>query len=433
MTSVALTPDAFAARLSALSPPAYMALAVSGGRDSIALLRLCAGYAERTGAKLLALTVDHGLRAAAADEARFVSNICGSLGVAHETLRWCSAEPPKSGVQAAARQARYRLLIEAAQEAGCEALLTAHSEDDQAETVFMRLARGAGAKGLSAMREESLIAAGAGAPIRLLRPMLGFSREAITLFLESMGQDFADDPSNDDPAFERVRVRALLAAISEQEILTGPALAAVANGMAAADARLKQQERDLFDRWGGCFHGWGGVSLDRWREKAPGAGGLARRLIHAASAGDYAPNEEDALSATTQAAQRGAATLAGAMIRRWRERLWFLREPSALTGRAGVAPLGLTDFPAPLLWDRRFILGPGVSGCQVGPLGEKAAALLGPRISLFTGPPEGLAGLPALYREGVLISAPALPFMSSEAIDCRALASERFAGECVRF
>lgn len=432
--STALTETAFFERLQSLNMPKRFAVAVSGGRDSMALARLCAAYAEKTGAKCLALTVDHGLRPEAGEEAAKAKIWCAAAGLDHRTLRWEGGKP-SSGLQAAARSARYKLLIEAAEENGCEALLTAHSEDDQAETLFMRLSRGAGLKGLAAMRAESLVAAGAGAPMRLLRPLLSFSRESVTAWLDDIGQDYLDDPSNLDDRFERVRVRALLAALAEQELLAGASLAASAEKLGLAEDAARAQEEALFNHLGGCFYPWGGVSLDRWDGKAPGAGGLARRLIHAAGGGDYPAEEAAAIEAMEKASSERAATLGGALIRGWKSRFWFLREPAALTGRAGVAPMAPQPLTGPVLWDRRFVIAPNdpSGNLEIAPLGVEGAAFLGPRACLFRGPPEGLAAQPGLSRQGVLIGAPALPFMDTRNLTCRCLIEERFDGRIVRF
>jgi tRNA(Ile)-lysidine synthase len=433
--SPALTEAAFFARLQSLNLPEKFAVAVSGGRDSMALARLCAAWAAKTGAKVIAFTVDHGLRPAAAAEASKAKAWCEAIGVEHVTLRW-EGEKPSSGLQAAARSARYTLLIEAAEAHGCCAILTAHSEDDQAETLFMRLSRGAGLKGLAAMREESNVAAGPGEAMRLLRPLLAFSRQSVTAYLNNIGQDYLDDPSNIDPQFERVRVRALLAALAEQGLLTAPSLAASAEKLRLAEEAARAQEDALLDRLGGCFYGWGGVSLDRWEGGLPGAAGLARRLIHAAGGGDYAPDEAGAAETVEKALSERAATLGGALVRRHKDRLWFLREPAALTGRAGVAPLAPVLLSRPLLWDRRFVIEPLKTTAQkleVAPMGSAAASFLGSKAGLFRGPPEALAALPGLMRQGVLIDAPALPFINTENLTCRPLVKERFEGRIVRF
>ena len=127
-------------------------LAVSGGPDSIALMWLAARWrrALSRGPRLIAVTVDHGLRAEAAAEARDVKRLARALDLPHRTMRWTGAKP-KSGVPAAARAARYRLLAQAARESGATHILTAHTRDDQAETLLMRLLRGSGIAGLAAM------------------------------------------------------------------------------------------------------------------------------------------------------------------------------------------------------------------------------------------------------------------------------------------
>ena len=132
----------------------------------MALARLSAAYAKKTGVRVLALTVDHGLRQESAEEAVQTAKWCKAAGLKHRLLRWEGAKPA-SGVQDAARRARYGMLVRAAEDVGFDALLTAHSADDQAETVFMRLARGAGAQGLAAMAEKTKVAAGVGAGLRV--------------------------------------------------------------------------------------------------------------------------------------------------------------------------------------------------------------------------------------------------------------------------
>lgn len=414
-----------------LGAPPRFAIAVSGGRDSMTLLLLCADYARRTGSDLLAFTVDHGLRAESKKEAAEVHASCSTLGVAHQTLRW-KGEKPETGIQAAARSARYRLLIEAAESHQCGALLTAHTADDQAETLFMRLSRGAGVSGLSGMRDETLVAAGPGAPMRLLRPLLTTSRAAITDYLSGVGQYYIDDPSNEDPAYERVRARALLAALDEQNLLGTEKLATAARRLSEAEARLEAQEDALFEKLDGCFHPWGGVSLARWLN-LPGAPGLARRLIYAASGAEYSPREDDARAALEEAVEKGAATLSGALVKQWSGRLWFLREPAALTGRAGVALAAPAPLNGPVLWDRRFVATPSAAGLAIGPMGKGAGDFLGPRAQLFQGPREALAALPGLFSGGSLIGAPALPFMAETRASARALIKERYHGGIVRF
>lgn len=422
-----LTPQDLAAKLNAAKIPQCVAVAVSGGRDSMALAHLCAGWAKLSGARVIALTVDHGLRPESAQEAAQTRRWCEALGLAHETLAW-RGEKPGTGLQAAARAARYKLLIEAAQARGCDVLVTAHTLDDQAETVFMRLSRGAGARGLAAMREESLVASGAGAPLRLVRPLLGVRRDDVTAYVHSVGQPFIDDPSNVDDRFERVRVRALLAALYEQELVSPQALASSAASLRMASDAARESEEELFDWCGGCFYSWGGISLDHWRSDAPHAAGLARRLLHAVGGGEFAPGATDAAQAMSRAGE-GAVTLGGTLIRRWRNRIWIIREPAALLGRAGVPAAALVAVKRQILWDGRFIVSSGAADGFVAPLGTADMA----ERNLFPGPPEGLSAAPGLYQHGVLIATPAIPSMGAGIADFRSLTNERFGGRIIRF
>lgn len=424
--------DAFAARLEALGAPRRFALAVSGGRDSMALALLARDYAAATGADITVFTVDHGLREGSGEAARQCVEWCEALGFQARVLNW-RGDKPASGVQAAARRARYRLLAEACEAEGFDALATAHSADDQAETAFMRLRRGAGAAGLSAMADASRIASGAGAPVRLLRPLLAFTRAQLTATAQQAGQDYLDDPANDDPAFERVRVRALLAALGEQDLLTAAALGRTAARLREADRRLRDEEDRLFARLGGCFHGWGGASVERI-EDTPAMGGLAARLIHAVSGEDHGPDAGDALGAVRAAGESGAATLAGALVKRAGGQVWFMREPAAILGRSGVPPLEAVCAARPTLWDGRFAVRPaeGRGPLSIAPAGRDIA-FLGLRRALFSGPDEAVMGAPAIYRDGALIGVAGASFQKGGDFACLSLSRERFAGEIIRF
>ena len=422
----------FDARLSALKAPRRFAVAVSGGRDSMALARLAADYGRDNGAEIIAYSVDHGLRPEARAESAQAGKWCAAIGLDHRVLKW-TGEKPATGIQAAARAARYRLLAKAAKEDDFPAILTAHSADDQAETVFMRLVRGAGPVGLSAMDDDVKIAAGAGSPVRLLRPLLSFTRAQLTAIVENAGQDFIDDPSNEDPAFERVRTRALLAALEEQDLLTGAALNRTASRLASTVARMRQQEDDLLIALGGCFYGWGGASIDRSSDSAA-IGGLGARLIHAVSGEIHSPDAAAARVAIEAAVRDGAATLGGALIKSWKGRLWFLREPAALLGRSGVLPMAPVAITEAILWDGRYILRPekGGEGQCAAPVGGNMDAL-GQGAAGFSGPKEAIATSPGVYHRDALTGAPSLPFMGSGGIRAEALAKERFSSAIMRF
>ena len=187
------------------SAPALV-LAVSGGPDSVALMWLVARWRHSLvrGPKLIAVTVDHGLRPEAAREARDVKRLAKTLDLQHRTLRWTGAKP-KTGLPAAARDARYRLLLQAARAIGATHVLTAHTRDDQAETLLMRLLRGSGIAGLSAMARLTERDG-----IMLARPLLDVPKSQLIATLKRANIAFADDPSNRDAAFTRPRLRALL-------------------------------------------------------------------------------------------------------------------------------------------------------------------------------------------------------------------------------
>lgn len=183
-------------------------VAVSGGSDSLCLMRLLADWSQ-AGPKrpaVHAATVDHGLRFEASAEAERVADWAGAVGLRHSVLRDPPGPAPRTGVQAYARELRYRLLMDLAVRRGAGALVLAHTLEDQAETLVMRLARGSGVTGLAAMSARS---ERGGVP--LFRPLLGVARERLRATLRQMGQDWIEDPGNADPRFERVRTRQSLA------------------------------------------------------------------------------------------------------------------------------------------------------------------------------------------------------------------------------
>jgi tRNA(Ile)-lysidine synthase len=189
-----------------------LVLAVSGGPDSIALMWLAARWrrALSQGPELIAVTVDHGLRPEAAREARDVKRLAQRLDLPHRTLRWTGAKP-KTGLPAAAREARYRLLAQAARASGATHILTAHTRDDQAETLLMRMLRGSGIAGLAAMARVSERDG-----VWLARPLLDISKSQLIATLNKAKVGFADDSSNRDTSFTRPRLRAIMPVLAEE-------------------------------------------------------------------------------------------------------------------------------------------------------------------------------------------------------------------------
>lgn len=200
-----------AALFGALASLPSLILAVSGGPDSTALMWLAARWHDglEKPPKLVAVTIDHGLRKESAREARAVARLAKALNVEHVTLRW-SGRKPKTAIQEAARNARYRLLSEEAHRRNAMHILTAHTLDDQAETVLFRMARGSGISGLAGMRLLDGIPVKGARPAHIVRPLLDVPKTRLIATLRAAKVPYAMDPSNADPRFARSRFRALM-------------------------------------------------------------------------------------------------------------------------------------------------------------------------------------------------------------------------------
>ena len=214
-------------------------IAVSGGPDSMALLLLAA--VARPG-DVEAATVDHVLREGSREEAQMVAEVCAGLEVPHTILTAAWKDAPSTAIQERARSERYRLLGFWAEERGLAAIATAHHADDQAETFLMRLARGAGVRGLAAMRRKSVAP---GTEQRLIRPLLDWHRQELELVCRDAGVNAIADPSNQDNRFERVRVREALAA---SDWLDPAAIARSAANLSEAEAGLDWAMRQEWRR-----------------------------------------------------------------------------------------------------------------------------------------------------------------------------------------
>jgi tRNA(Ile)-lysidine synthase len=328
-----------------------LVLAVSGGPDSTALMWLAARWRKRhrRGPKLIAVTVDHGLRPEARREAAAVTRLARRLGIAHRTLRWTGAKP-KTGLQEKARAARYRLIAAAADRAHATCVLTAHTIDDQAETILFRMTRGSGLTGLAGMaRMRPLVMPVAestanarrskpepGASVFLVRPLLDLPKARLIATLRAAKIASADDPSNRDPRFTRTRLRALAPALAAEGLdarrfaLLGRrarrAEAAIEFAVAAAAAALSA----------GAWSEHGPIALEA-EGFAVLPAEVALRLLGRAIArvGDEGRVElgkleslADALAAASTAGVRFRRTLAGAVVTLGRERITVERAPA---------------------------------------------------------------------------------------------------------
>jgi tRNA(Ile)-lysidine synthase len=254
-----------------------LAVAVSGGRDSLALALLSHGWTAERDGRVVGLIVDHGLRAESAVEAAVTRDVLARHGIEGTILSWSGAKP-RAGLQEAARMARYRLLRDECRRRGILHLLLAHHADDQAETVAMRLAHRSGPDGLAGM------AALVDQPeVRLLRPLLGVARARLTATLLARGVQWLDDPSNVDPRFERARLRAKGC----------PVPANLGGGGAERSVRDGKLARAAVDML--AFDQAGTAALDRTGFVRLGRDLQARllsRVIQAVGGRDYPPRRE---------------------------------------------------------------------------------------------------------------------------------------------
>jgi tRNA(Ile)-lysidine synthase len=329
--------------LNSLLRPTHLLAAVSGGSDSLGLLLLLKEAIDRRGTalphSLSAATVDHGLRPESALEARHVAQICQELGIPHHIASW-TGDKPKTGLPAAARKARYGLLGDSADLLKAEVILTGHTLDDQIETVAMRADRSIdGALGLTGMAPATLY----DGRLWLLRPFLRSRRAAIRASLEGAGQAWIDDPSNEDPRYERVRTRRALPTIDPAVIET------------AAHHRQslsRQAATWLQDRATAIAGRVVALSLDASEEATQEARNHALATLIAVLGGKPHRPGAESLSRLTTALAEGSdfrLTLARTLVLRRRDWLFMTRE------RRGFLPLSLPPGRKGL-WDGRYII-----------------------------------------------------------------------------
>ena len=375
-----------------------LGLAVSGGGDSVALLHL----AVEAGLTVEVATVDHGLRPEAADEAAAVAAACAGLGVAHEVLRW--HWDGRGNLQDAARRGRLALLSGWAARRGLAGVALGHTRDDVAETFLMRLARDAGVDGLAAMAARREVGG-----VTFLRPMLGIGRTELRGWLLARGLGWAEDASNADGRFQRVRARRAVAAMEEVGVGAG-AIAALASRMAEVRDALDAVTAEAAARVARLDRG--DVILD--------AAGLAalpqevrRRLVLAAlrwiGSAEYGPRGAEVERFLRALSDGRAATLGGVRLTAGPGRLRLTREARAVAG--------VTAAPGEV-WDGRWLVsGPDSNGLTVRALGEKGLlscpgwrGVAVPRLSLIASP--------AIWRGEALLAAPLAGFGAGWRADC---------------
>ena len=417
--------DAFAA-FDRLAPAGPLGVAVSGGGDSMALMRLAAEWARETGRSLAVASVDHGLRSESADETRLVVETARRLDLPADGLTW-EGWDRRGNLSAAARDARRALLANWARARGIAAIMLGHTLDDQAETVLMRLGRGAGVDGLSGMAATSRSHG-----VLWLRPLLSARRDGLRDWLRAEGAPWVDDPTNDDPKYDRVKARKALAALGD--------LGVTATGVAATAARLRDA-RDALDeaasrlgqeaaKWGAC--GELRLALDPLRA-APRE--TTRRLFRAAltrvagaAYGPRAEAEASLLTAIFGMRLGGGRALHGCLVRPDGPRgVVISRETAAIDPTP--APIAADD----LLWDGRFRLtrAAPLDGAAIAPLGEAGARRLSaledagawrPPADWLAAPRAARIATPALWRGAALAAAPVAGY--GDAVTARFIGAE---------
>nr|WP_222934263.1 tRNA lysidine(34) synthetase TilS [Caulobacter sp. 17J80-11] len=391
---------------------APIAVALSGGGDSVALLALTLDWARPYGRPVLALSVDHGLNPDSAAWTRYAAETAARLGAAHRALAWTGAKPA-TGLPAAARAARHALLAQAARAEGAGVILLGHTADDVAEGWAMR----AEGSSLGALRAWSPSPAWpAGREVMLLRPMLGASRAELRDFLTGRGLDWIEDPANADPRFARARARQRLSA---GDLTPAKARPEIAPGR---DDRVKSLATACAE------DGAGGLVIARetLRNSEPGAlrAFLSAALV-CASGGARPPRGPrlDALLARLAAEDAFTATLAGARVEADNARLRILRDAGE-AARGGLAPVTLAPRIASV-WDGRFEI-VADHACEVRPLKGLAARLdAADRAALRALPAAARPGLPVLVRDDQ-----ARPVLAARGAWVRALALSRLFRAC---
>ncbi|WP_119302184.1 tRNA lysidine(34) synthetase TilS [Dongia deserti] len=379
-----------------------IAVAVSGGSDSLGLGLLLADWVKERGGRLAVLSVDHGLRPESAGECARVAEIFAAVpNCSAHVLRW-EGDKPAHGLQAAARAARHGLLTDWCRAGGALHLAIAHTAEDQAETVAMRRNHGSGRRGLAGMaavRPEN--------GVRLLRPLLPVSRAAIRDWLRAKGQGWIEDPSNALTKFERVRVRQRLAsdeaaALLEEARQSGK----TRDRLERAAARLLAEAGEVKEV------GYVSIGLRPLLDATPDVRETALwQMILAVSGANYTPDLEDLLVALEAGGVPKTVTLGGCLVQGLRERLYIFREAAGIGGPVPVSA-GWVG-----CWDRRFglevagSLPPGL-GWAIGHLGEQglrqAVERFGTRLKRHPIPLPARLALPALWQGEHLVCQPHL-------------------------
>ena len=383
-----------------------LVLAVSGGPDSTALMALVAAWPKRP--PTLVVTVDHGLRREAAEEAAMVAANAERLGLPAQIVK-AGPITGRGNLQAAARAVRYGLLADTAKAAGHDTIVTAHHRDDQAETFLLRLARGSGVYGLAAMAPATVFDG-----LTLARPLLGVSRQALASVAQASGLAFVDDPSNADMRYDRVRMRKLLPLLTGHG-LSAERLAETADRLGRAAQAIDAEATKLLSQ-AVTADDFGVVQGDPapFRQAHPEIGLRAlARLLQAVSGSHYTPGMKPLERLYPAIADKHSKpirrTLHGTMVAISPGRFTMLRE----WGRRGPENLAVEPGEA-IVFDGRFAVSIPENSALARPNRHKGPLCLGPlgkapvRARVSGVGRTTLATLPGLFGGEALIGLPEL-------------------------
>lgn len=390
-------------RAGPFEPAPRLAIAVSGGADSMALAILADGWAKSRGGKVVALTVDHRLRRGSGAEARLVASRLRARRMEHHVLRRPGRRLPRpeSNLQAAARAARYGLLEGWCRRHGVLHLLLAHHLEDQAETVLLRLGRGSGVDGLAAMAGVSETPY-----LRLVRPLLSVPKERLRAVLAARRVNWIEDPSNRDPSYARVRVRQAATNLARLG-LDAARLAATARNMARARAALEGDTAALV-AGSAMVSPAGYCTLDRAGFEAASAELSLRalsRILMCVGGGEYPPrlHRLERVCGALRAGDASGRTLAGCRLLIAGDTVLVVREARAASQRLRISGRG------EIVWDQRFRLvfrapRQGLTVAALGSEGWSQLAAEWPDLRNFPVPAPARATLPAIFdRRGVVL------------------------------
>lgn len=390
---------------------------VSGGADSMALALLAHEWCQARGGRILAVTIDHGLRAGAADEARWVAQELGKYDIDHVIRDWRGSKPA-AAVQEHARNARYQMFDDLMREMGIFHLLVAHHANDQAETIAMRTERGTTQLGLAGMSARRNLRHG-----RLLRPLLSIPKADLIATLNARGQAWVEDPSNRNEKFERVRVRHALKAgqapdIDETATATRRQDLEARIGKVLAAAVILQDNGVAV--WDPNAH-WGrGQGDDAPRHPQLAETHALGQVVRTVGGAAYMPALDKLASAMARFAIDPASriSLGGCVLHGRKNRIYIYRELGRMDQNPVVIDTKSHPRPMSMRWDNRFewwaegMMIADVAGLSIGPLGlcdvfhTKSFRAALREIAPFIGnlPRAALASMPALYDKEALRS-----------------------------